>query len=63
VVAEETTEEAISQRRRQATQPKAPRQLELVPVKPVYAVEDTPLPKVADPGPDTPYPDALPPNG
>jgi superfamily II DNA or RNA helicase len=56
VVAEETTEENISQRRQAAVQPKGPRQLELVPTQPLYAVEDIPLPKVADPGPATPYP-------
>ncbi len=63
VVAEETTEENISQRRQAAVQPKGPRQLELVPTQPLYAVEDIPLPKVADPGPATPYPDNPPTDG
>ncbi|MEB3289807.1 MAG: DEAD/DEAH box helicase family protein [Leptolyngbya sp.] len=58
VVAEETTEEAVSQRRQAAVQPQGPRQLELVPTQPLYTVEDNPLPKVADPGPATPYPDS-----
>lgn len=69
VVAEETTEEGISQRRRQAAQPQRPRQLELVPsppkpakssptkpvpVKPVYdPAQDLPLPRAAEP--DAPY--------
>jgi superfamily II DNA or RNA helicase len=44
VVAEETTEEAISSRRRQGVQrpPERSHQLELVPVKPVYSVDPLP---------------------
>lgn len=56
VVAEQTTEENISNRRRKATKskPSPDRQLELVPVKPVYEVEDIPLPRVAEPD-NAPY--------
>ncbi|HEY9878520.1 MAG TPA: DEAD/DEAH box helicase family protein [Leptolyngbyaceae cyanobacterium] len=56
VVAEETTEENISLRRRQTTKPKTTpnRQLELVPVKPVYEVEELPLPLAAESAPDWP---------
>ncbi|MGF1567130.1 MAG: DEAD/DEAH box helicase family protein [Nodosilinea sp.] len=52
VVAEETTEEGISTRR-QLAQPTSnqPRQLELVSVKPVYEVDDMPLPRAAEPKP------------
>lgn len=51
VVAEETTEEAISSRRRQGVQPSqpSPRQLELVPVKPVYSTDPLPaVPRAAE---------------
>ncbi len=51
VVAEETTEEAISSRRRQGVQrpTDGPRQLELVPVKPVYGGDPLPsLPRAAE---------------
>jgi superfamily II DNA or RNA helicase len=54
VVAEETTEENISLRRRQTAQPTPTRQLELVPVKPVYEVEELPLPLAAEPEADWP---------
>jgi len=56
VVAEQTTEENISNRRRKTTksQPSPNRQLELVPVNPVYEVEKTPLPRAAEPD-DDPY--------
>lgn len=61
VVAEATTEEAISSRRRQGVQHQTPqpRQLELVPVKPVYEADLPTLPRAAesegrfDPGADT----------
>ncbi len=48
VVAEETTEEAISQRRQLSTQPNRPRQLELVPTQPLYAAENIPTPRAAE---------------
>ena len=54
VVAEETTEEAISSRRRQGVQRPAdgPRQLELVPVKPVYGGDPLPsMPRAAEAAP------------
>ncbi len=54
VVAEETTEEAISSRRRQGVQRPAdgPRQLELVPVKPVYGGDPLPsVPRAAEAAP------------
>jgi superfamily II DNA or RNA helicase len=56
VIAEETTEEGISNRRRQAVRPQPPRQLELVPVKPVYGGSEIPLPKAAEAGPEQTYP-------
>ena len=56
VVAEETTEEGLSSRRRQGVQtsPSGPRQLELVPVKPVYSRDPLPVvPRAAEaPPPD-----------
>ncbi len=61
VVAESTTEEAISSRRRQGIQPQPnrPRQLELVPVKPVYSIDPLPsVPRAAEappPDQDLPY--------
>ncbi|MGF1518052.1 MAG: DEAD/DEAH box helicase family protein [Nodosilinea sp.] len=61
VVAESTTEEAISSRRRQGIQPQPhrPRQLELVPVKPVYSADPLPtVPRAAEAPPpdhDLPY--------
>jgi superfamily II DNA or RNA helicase len=48
VIAEETTEEGISNRRRQVAQPNQPRQLELVPVKPVYGEDEVRFPKAAE---------------
>jgi superfamily II DNA or RNA helicase len=51
VVAEETTEEGLSSRRRQGVQtsPSGPRQLELVPVKPVYSRDPLPVvPRAAE---------------
>ncbi|MBW4485171.1 MAG: DEAD/DEAH box helicase family protein [Tildeniella torsiva UHER 1998/13D] len=57
VVAEETTEEAISSRRRQGVQtsPTSPRQLELVPVKPVYSADPLPaVPRAAEAQPIPP---------
>jgi superfamily II DNA or RNA helicase len=58
VVAEATTEEAISNRRRQGVErsPQGPRQLELVPVKPLYDLDPLPsVPKAAEsPAPDSP---------
>jgi superfamily II DNA or RNA helicase len=48
VVAEETTEEAISQRRQLTAQPKGPRQLELVPRPPLYGVDNIPTPRAAE---------------
>jgi superfamily II DNA or RNA helicase len=48
VITEETTEEGISNRRRQVAQPNQPRQLELVPVKPVYGEDEVRFPKVAE---------------
>lgn len=59
VVAEETTEESISNRRRQGVQPSpaSPRQLELVPVKPVYTADPLPpVPRAAE-APPLPPPD------
>jgi superfamily II DNA or RNA helicase len=58
VVAEETTEEGISNRRRQAVQPQRPRQLELVQMKPDYNDQEITLPKVADSDPESPYRDS-----
>jgi superfamily II DNA or RNA helicase len=61
VVAESTTEEGISSRRRQGVQPQPnrPRQLELVPVKPVYSADPLPsVPRAAEAPPqdhDLPY--------
>lgn len=56
VIAEQTTEENISNRRSKTTRstPSPDRQLELVPVKPVYDVEEIPLPRAAEPD-DDPY--------
>jgi superfamily II DNA or RNA helicase len=61
VVAEETTEEGISSRRRQGIQrspqpaPGAPRQLELVPVRPAYPALPLPAtPRAAEPPPSPP---------
>ncbi len=60
VVAEETTEEAISSRRRQGVQPTShsPRQLELVPVQPLYSGDPLPaVPRAAEaPPPDRDLP-------
>lgn len=49
VVAEETSEEAISSRRRRGTEPAPSRQLELVPGKPVYQADPEGLPRAAEP--------------
>lgn len=63
VVAEETTEENISYRRRQATAPPAdgPRQLELVPSRPLYAVDPVPQPLAAEAAGDWPTAEVPPP--